>query len=295
MYRVKNKHVNRAKPSKMAEEVAIHRVTESSKPENERICYDPLAKHFISPETLEYATKHSHEALEVMERHVPGLRNSLLARVRYFDDYLKMCINTNFQQIVIIGAGYDTRAYRIEGIKNMKVFEVDHPNTQNYKIQKIKEIYYSAPKHVTYVPLDHETQNLSQRLCDYGYNKLLKTLFIIEGLIYYIPPNAAVETLNFIAYTSGEGSAVIFDYFPESVVNGKNKTEIAQNLRMFPQLHGEPLQFGINEVNIEKYLKEFGFKNINNITSDEYKKTYFHGKNKKRNVCNLLYFVTATK
>lgn len=294
MDRGKNRQVNRAKPSKMAEEVTMHRVAESSKPENERICYDPLAKHFISPETLEYATKYSHEALEVMERHVPGLRNSLLARVRYFDDFLKKCIDTNFQQIVIMGAGYDTRAYRIEGIKNMKVFEVDHPNTQNHKIQKIKEIYFSSPEHVTYVPLDHENQNLSQTLLDHGYNKSLKTLFMIEGLIYYIPPNAAFETLSFIANTSGKGSAVIFDYFPESVVNGSNTTEIAQNLRMFPKLHGEPLQFGINEVEIEKYLTEFGFKNIKNINSDEYKKTYFHGVNKKRNVCNLLYFVTAT-
>jgi methyltransferase (TIGR00027 family) len=291
---VKNSQVNRTRPSKMAEEVTMHRVGESSKPEDERICYDPLAKYFINPETLEYATKHPEKAFGVMERHVPGLRNSLLARVKYFDDYLEECIKANLEQIVILGAGYDTRAYRIKGIKNIKVFEVDHPNTQNYKIQKIKEIYSSTPEHVTYVPIDFETQKLSQELYNNGYNKLLKILFIIEGLIYYIPPKAAAETLTFIAKNTGKGSSVIFDYFPESVVNGQNKTEIAQNLRIFPQLQGEPLQFGINEEDIEKYLTRFGFTHINNISTDEYKKTYFHGKNKKRNVCNLLYFVTAT-
>jgi methyltransferase (TIGR00027 family) len=278
----------------MAEEVTMHRVYESSKPEDERICYDPLAKYFISQETVEYAIKHPEEAFEVMERHVPGLMNSLIARVRYFDDYLKKCITANLEQIVILGAGYDTRAYRIKGIKNIKVFEIDHPNTQNLKLQKIKEIYSSTPEHVTYVSIDFETQKLSQELYNSGYNKLLKTLFIIEGLIYYIPPKAAAETLTFIAKNSGKGSAVIFDYFPESVVNGKNKTEIAQNLRIFPQLQGEPLQFGINEEEIEKYLTQFGFTHIKNINSDEYKKNYFHGKNKNRKVCNLLYFVTAT-
>ena len=291
---VKNSHVNRAKPSKMAEEVTIHRVYESSKPENERICYDPLAKHFIESETLEYVIEHPEEAFEVMEKHVPGLMNSLITRVRYFDDYLKKCITANFKQIVILGAGYDTRAYRIVGIQNLNVFEVDHPNTQNYKLHKIKDIYLSTPQHVTYVPIDFETQKLSQELYNNGYNKSLKTLFIIEGLIYYIPPKAATETLTFIAKNSGNGSAVIFDYFPESVVNGDNKTEIAQNLRIFPQLQGEPLQFGINEEKIEKYLKKFGFKHIKNIRSDEYKKIYFHDKNKNRKVCDLLYFVTAT-
>ncbi len=278
----------------MAEEVTMHRVYESSKPEDERICYDPLAKHFISPEKMEYIIKHPEEAFEVMERHVPGLMNSLIARVRYFDDYLKKCISANFEQIVILGAGYDTRAYRIKGIKSIKVFEVDHPNTQRFKLKKIKEIYSSAPKHITYVSIDFETQKLSQELYNNGYNKLLKTLFIIEGLIYYIPPNAAAETLTFIAKNTGKGSAVIFDYFPETVVDGNNKTEIAQNLRIFPQLQGEPLQFGINEEEIKKYLTQFGFTHVKNISSDEYKKQYFHGKNKIRKVCNLLYFVTAT-
>lgn len=294
MNRTGNIRVNRVKPSKMAEEVTMHRVAESLKPENERICYDPLAKYFISPQTLEKSNKHLNEALEVMERHVPGLRNSLLTRVRFIDDYLTSCIKADFKQVVILGAGYDTRAYRIKGIKNMQVFEVDHPNTQSYKIQKVREICYSTPKHVTYVPLDFENQILGHELYNFGYDRSLKTLFIIEGLIYYIPPTAAIETLNFIANNTGKGSALILDYFPESVVNGNNKTELAQNLRIFPQLHGEPLQFGINEMETEKYLEQFGFKNIRNIDSNEYKKIYLQGTNKNRNVCDLLYFLTAT-
>ena len=73
---------------------------------------------------------------EHYERLFPGLGNSIRARVRYFDDFVKASIADGLQQLVILGAGYDTRAYRIEGLNKIKVFEVDHPSTQIAKLEK---------------------------------------------------------------------------------------------------------------------------------------------------------------
>ncbi|AKB29311.1 hypothetical protein MSSIT_2592 [Methanosarcina siciliae T4/M] len=114
----------------MAEGITLHRVDESNKSEEERIFYDPYAVHFVNPAILEYAAKYPEQAkaaVEQMERLFPGLGNSIRARVRYFDDFVRAAVDEELRQLVILGAGYDTRAYRIEGLKGkVRVFEVDH-------------------------------------------------------------------------------------------------------------------------------------------------------------------------
>jgi methyltransferase (TIGR00027 family) len=170
---------------------------------------------------------------------------------------------------------------------------VDHPNTQSFKIKKIREIFASIPENVIYVSIDFETETLGQKLFNNGYNSSKKTLFVLEGLVMYIPPSAVDEILSFIVENSAKGSAVIFDYYPESVVDGTCKLEIGENIRNHLIQLGEPLQFGIKEEEIEDFLMQYRFSNVKNVTSKDYKKAYFHGKNENRDVCELLYFAHA--
>lgn len=288
---------NREGPSQMAEGIAMQRFGESSKGENERICYDPYAIHFIRPEIIEFGKKHPEEAkklIENTERLFPGLSSSIMARVRYFDDFVKKSVADGLKQLVILGAGYDTRAYRIEELKkNVNIFEMDHPNTQGFKIEKIKEIFGSTPENVVYVPVDFEKEKIGEKLFENGFISSKKTLFILEGLVMYIPPESVAEIFSFITENSAKGSMVIFDYYPQSVVDGTCKLEIGQNIRNHLIKIGEPLQFGIKEGEIENFLKEFGFSSIENMTSEDYKKAYFQGKNENRDVCELLYFAHA--
>ena len=131
--------------------------------------------------------------------------------------------------------------------EKVRVFEVDHPDTHNVKIKKVKEIFGSLPDHVTYVPVDFETENLGERLVIQGYDRSLKTLFLLEGLVMYIPPEAVDETLSFIAKNSGKGSVILFDYYLESVVDGTCELEVGKNILNYTKQQGEPLQFGIKE------------------------------------------------
>lgn len=283
--------------SKMAEVIALHRVAESRKPEGERICYDPYAVYFVDPETLALAASNpekTKEMSEYYERLFPGLGNSVRARVRYFDDFVKSSLDEEIEQLIILGAGYDTRAYRIEGLKGkVKVFEVDHPDTQSVKIEKIKIILGFLPDHVIYVPVDFETDNFGERLIAQGYDRSQKTLFLLEGLIMYIPPEAVDETLSFIVRNSGKGSAILFDYYPESLVDGNCESEVGKNIHNYLIQVGEPLKFGLKEGMAESFLIERGFSRAKNVTSEEYKKMYFQGVNKDRKVCDLLYFAHA--
>lgn len=282
-------------PSKTAEYIAAGRAIESIKPQGERICYDPYAIHFIGQEFLKYFELLSRSPemakiiMEHFERLYPGVYNSSVARVRYFDDFVRTSADKGLEQLVILGAGYDTRAYRIEKLKeNVKVYEVDHPDTQSVKIEKIKEIFSSLPDHVVYVPVDLATENLGQRLIQQGYNRSQKTLFVMEGLTCYIPPKAVDDILSFIVKNSAKGSAVIFDYFPESLVNGICALEVGKNLRNFVEQYNESFQFGIKEGTIETFLAQRGFSQIKNVTGEDFKRAYFHGKNENMEVCGLL-------
>lgn len=283
-------------PSKMAEMIALHRVAESLLPEDRRICYDPYAIHFVDPVTLEFARKNPEKVKEMREHYerlFPGLGNSIRARVRYFDDFVKATVDDSLEQLVILGAGYDTRAYRIDGLSKIKVFEVDHPATQVIKQEKIKKIFGQLPEHVVYVPVDFEREDLGEKLLENGYDKSQKTLFVMEGLIMYIPAGAVDETLSFITGNSGKGSRIIFDYYPQSLVDGTSNLETAANIRKYVAEQGEPLLFGINEDEVGEFLAERGFSQIGNVTSKEYKEAYFQGANKDRAVSSLLYFAHA--
>ena len=282
--------------SKTAETVAIVRMSESKKSENERICYDPYAIHFISKEVLDFAAKNPEEYRVLVARNeslVPGASNSLVARVRFFDDVVKSSINNGLEQLVIIGAGYDTRAYRIEGLDKIQVFEIDHPSTQKIKIKKIKEIFKSQPNHVTYIPLDLEIDKLGQELLKTRYNGSKKTLFIMEGLLMYISPEIVDKIFSFIVHNSGKGSSILFDYIPLSVVEGTCELEAGHNWQKGVTEAGEPFKFGISEGSTESFLNQRGFKMIKNMTSEDYKKAYFNGKNKNRKVNKLSLFAYA--
>lgn len=222
--------------SNTAEEIAIHRAVESTKSENERICYDPYAINFLSPgplkivELIASENEMAKRKMDELNNVFPGAHNSLIARVRYFDDFVKSCVDDGIKQLVILGAGYDTRAYRIKGMKQVKVFEVDHPQSQKIKIKKIKEIFGSLPDHVSYVSTNIGNDDLKQKLKEHRYDKSEKTLFVMEGLIYYFSPERVDELLSFIHENSGKDSSVIFDYFPESVVDGTCQLEVGRRI-----------------------------------------------------------------
>ena len=284
------------KASKTAVQMALSRAIESSKPEDERVCYDPFAKHFLnttytvfsSNRLLRWVTVH------LMEHLFPGHNYYVVVRTRYIDDYLRDCIDQGIKQLIIMGAGYDSRAYRFDGLKKIKVIEVDHPATQAKKKEKIKKIFGSLQVHVVYVAVDFTNEKLSEKLLQNGYDKNLKTLFIWEGTTPYLTAEAIDETLSFVSSNEGKGSSILFDYILKSVVDGTCKLEEAKNEFERMAKTEEPFTFGMKENKVESFLNERGFYNVKDAGSEDFKKAYFKDKHQKRKIKSWWRIVYAT-
>ncbi len=265
-----------------AEGIALARAIESQKSAGERICYDPFARQFVS--ALYWNVFRFFVNIGYAERRGPGALGFLVAHDRYIDDHLQACLHDGLEQLIVLGAGYDSRAYRFDQLKNCQVFEVDHPATQQAKIAKLTRILGKLPGHVVFVPIDFETQTLEQRLIECGYDERKKTLFIWQGVTQYLTPEAVDGTLAFVANHSGQGSSTIFDYMYTSLLDGTVKRGEVNSMQRYRRLTGEGLKFGILEGTIEAFMQRRGFCQIKNATHEDFLRLYFSGVNQRRAV-----------
>jgi methyltransferase (TIGR00027 family) len=284
--------VRRDQSSLTAAGIAIARGVESEKPEEERICYDPYARRFV-PGWM-YLTVAFFIKSGYAEWRGPGVVGFIVARDRYIDDVLHDFLNKGVQQLVILGAGYDSRAYRFNKLKDqIKVFEVDHPASQTDKKAKVKAVFGTIPEHVIYVPVDFNTQTLEGCLPESGYDPDLKTLFIWQGVTMYLTAEAVDNTLKFVLQHSAPGSAIVFDYVYRQVLDGVQKHSEITNMRRYRFMTGEGLTFGINEGAVEAFLKKRGFSQVRDIDSIGLKQAYFTGNNARRKIASGYGIVVA--
>ena len=263
--------------------IAIVRAIESEKPERQRICYDPYARRFVHPFLFKFVR--FFDRIGYSEIKGPGVMGFLTVRERHIDEYLKSCLANGMEQLVILGAGLDARAYRFNALqKGIKVFEVDHPASQANKLEKLEQIFGSKPAHVVFVPIDFNTQHLDQRLFESGYDESLKTFFIWQGVTQYLTPEAVDSTLSFIANHSGSGSGVIFDYMYPTLLDGTIKRGEVANMRSKRWVSGEMMTFGIPEGAVTQFLEQRGFMQVHDADAKFLHDTYFTGENAKRTV-----------
>lgn len=282
--------VKKRQASVTAQGIAFARALESEKPEGERICYDPLARQLISPAFYWLCRLFAGYA----ERKGPGVLGYLAVRCRYIDDYLEACLQAGIEQLVILGAGLDSRAYRIEGLKGrVKMFEVDHPATQAVKCAKLTKLFGELPAHVTYVPTDFDAETL-EKLFDFGYSQQSKTLFIWEGVVHYLTAEAVDQTLGFVYKNSGSGSSIIFDYVYASALTAADKRSEIARMQRTQRYTGEGLIFGIEEGQIEAFLQARGYAQIKNMTSADLREVYLTGVNQTRVIAPIYAIVHAT-
>ena len=262
--------------------IAVMRAVESEKPVDKRICYDPYARQFVP--TWMYLIFGFFIKSGYAERRGPGVNGFLAARDRYIDDVLTSFLEEDLKQLVILGAGYDSRPYRFDLTGQVKTFEVDHPTTQADKLKKVQIIFGNVPEHVSYVAIDFNTQTLEERLLASGYDPKLKTLFIWQGVSMYLTGEAVDATLNFVAKHSGQGSAIVFDYLYQTVLDGIQRQKEVVNMRRYRFMTGEGLIFGISEGTVTTFLNERGFRQVIDVNVDDLKAAYFTGQNAGRAV-----------
>jgi methyltransferase (TIGR00027 family) len=283
--------MKRERSSITAAGIALARAIESARPEGQRVCYDPYARRSISSAFYHFGK--FFVDIGYSELRGPGVIGFLAARTRCIDDYLKDCLLEGLEQLVILGAGFDSRAYRFPALKGgVRIFEVDHPASQQVKKEKLAQVLGSIPEYVTYVPIDFEAEALD-KLFSCGYRLDLKTLFIWEGVTMYLQPAAIDSTLAFIAANSPPGSAVIFDYIYTSLLDGTVKHGEVSGMRRYRFFTGEGLVFGIPEGQVRAFLEVHGFNQVEDRTSQALHAAYFSGPNQSRQVAGGYAIVSA--
>jgi methyltransferase (TIGR00027 family) len=137
----------------------------------------------------------------------------MLVRTRFIDEMMERAIRNGATQLVILGAGFDTRAHRFpELLKDTAVIEIDYGATQEYKKRRVEAALGGGPANVAYAPIDFTRESLGDALRRAGFEASRKTYYICEGVSMYIPEEGMRETLRAIGAESAPGSALLLEY-----------------------------------------------------------------------------------
>lgn len=258
---------------------AALRAAESYYPEGERLFYDGVAFYLMPPLWKLFLKLMKFSPIREMiyskrDKEMPGVIGNLLYRTIYIDDILKENIN-GIEQLLILGSGFDTRAYRIEGIEDLEVFEVDHPQTISKKEKGVKKLYENIPEHVKLIEIDFEKRNLEEVLKENNFDKTKKTFVIWEGVTQYLEKAAIDKVFDYLADLKN-GTKLVFTYIKKEVIDSSSRSEADQKIISFAEDMGSAWKTGFESSEIEKLLKVRGFKLIENLGREVYKKRYSH-------------------
>ena len=192
------------KPSRTAWAAAAHRAV-----------HQVLEQGFIfaDPFALRILGKDAEAAIREAEQKPSRrrMRIFIAARTRFAEDALAAAVERGVCQLVVLGAGLDTCAYRSAWGERLRIFEVDHPATQAWKRRRLEEAAIPIPKSVTFAPIDFERQTLPEGLAAAGFDSSQQTFFTWLGVVPYLTEEAVWSTLGFIANLPN-GAHVVFDY-----------------------------------------------------------------------------------
>jgi methyltransferase (TIGR00027 family) len=262
--------------SRTAEGVALLRSLEQMQPADRRILNDPYAVEFLQNSRLRLmARSHllSRLMLHLLNRWSPGAQEMLTIRARLVDDLAVDMAAAGLEQIVLLGAGFDAMALRIqEALRTVTVFEIDHPATQAVKRAAFARV--GVPANVRFVAVNFEHDDVVVKLREAGFAPGRRSLIVWVGVTYYLTPSAVERTLQQIAALGGSGTQLVFDYILAEVIKGTTSNRDAlSKARRVAQL-GEPWIFGLAPSQVRDYLSSFGFKLIKDYDAMELRARY---------------------
>jgi methyltransferase (TIGR00027 family) len=190
---------------------------------------------------------------------VLGLTLMMIIRTRFLDDRLVNAVREGATQVVILGAGFDSRAYRFhEALQEVKVFEVDSVPTQELKKRRVQAVMGGLPRSVTYVPVNFNVDSLGTVLREAGCDASQKTFFTWEGVSMYVAEEGVRQTLRAIATGCAPGSSLVMDFASAKMVEMFKQLGDVPAVKQF-SAWGEPWVFGVPETVEREFFAELGF------------------------------------
>ena len=213
------------------------------------------------------AGEDGHRYAEAFDRHWPAMDTWLALRVAYLDRLVGLAADRlGVRQVVVLGAGYDTRAARLP-ISGVRYFEVDHPEVQSEKRARIAALSGYPVDAATFVSCDFEREDPVARLHGAGLDLRDPALVLWEGVVPYLTEAAVRATATSLAGGLDPRSLVAFDFVGKNMVSGDRLTEPARGARDLLGELTEPVRFGVDHVT--PLLAECGYRWVRTLTFDE--------------------------
>ncbi len=259
-----------AVPSKTALSVALRRAAHQLY-DSPVVFNDPIAVTILGPA---YSEELLRTPLRPDRPFSIAMRAFLVARSRYAEDNLNRAVEKGVDQYVLLGAGLDTFAYR-NPHPRLRVFEVDHPATQQWKRELLQRNRIAVPESIRYTPVDFERQSLSAQLRDAGFSHNAPTFFAWLGVVPYLTLEAFRATLSFISAQSA-GSGLTLDYGQPRSVLPLLERLAHDSLASRVEKAGEPFRLFFTPAEIAAELSRFH--SIEDLGAPEINARYFHGR-----------------
>lgn len=245
-------------------------------PEDQRIIEDNLA-YSILPfpiRTFVHLTRLAFVRdwmVRAAEKSAPGIWGGLMCRKRYIDEKLIESIG-QIDAVVDLGAGFDTRAYRLPALADMPVWEVDQPENIEPKQARLRKLFGEVPTHVKLVPIDFEREELEAVLASHGYPADGRMFFIWEAVTQYLTETGIRATFAFLAQAA-RGSRLAFTYVRKDFLDGQVMYG-QENLYKQYVVRDKVWLFGMNPEGVVNFLEPYGWCVIEHLGYEELAERY---------------------
>jgi methyltransferase (TIGR00027 family) len=246
-------------------------------PEEQRVIHDDVA-YQLMPSSLKGLVNLCRigfvrrTLLNLVDRWVPGICGGVLCRKRYIEGKLNDALNAGIQSVVVLGAGFDTLAYRVSKLASRQVYEVDLPQIIQSKKIELQRLFGRVPDHVKMVSMDFESRELEVGLQQVGYSGVKPTFFIWEGVTQYISETAVRK--GFESFRKAPpGSQLVFTYIRKDFIEGKQMYGL-KVLYHQTRVEKQLWQFGLEPEAIGAFLGQYSWKELEQVGSVEYQERY---------------------
>ncbi|SDT21210.1 methyltransferase, TIGR00027 family [Microlunatus soli] len=263
-----------------------------------RIVDDPLAARMLpaAQRILVRALRPAplrHLLINTTERIMPGSWGGFLARKRYADDAVTAATGAGIGQLVVLGAGLDTRAARLPDPNQVASYEVDLPRNSAAKRSRLEAALGRLPAGLHLVPIDFEADDLIETLTGAGFDPAAPAMFVWEGVTQYLTQPAVRATLTALA-SAAPGSRLIFTYILRSLIQGTDLHGADSLYRRF--VAKNPIwHFGLEPADVTPLLAEFGWTAAEDIGPEDYAERYFAPAGRRLQAMEIERFVAAER
>ena len=237
-----------------------------------------------------FARRASPALAQALVRH---LRASVTMRSRYTEDELSNALARGIRQYVILGAGLDSFAYRRRDLADvLRVFEVDHPATQQWKRGRLQELGIELPPNLTFIPINFEQQIVTEALQAGGYRPEEPAFFSWLGVIGYLTEEATFKTLREVV-AAAPGSEIVFGYGVQEALLDEESRQMRALVKAGVAAQGEPILTLFEPTSLAARVKELGFAQVWDFGPEEANARYFAGRTDGLQVAALNHLMKA--